>query len=305
MQEFSSYKRLIDQKALSFLRSKEKDIQTISPWGTDALTRLIAFVDKGKTLRGSLVLFTMQAVGKPINDDCVSVGAAIELIHAGLLIHDDIMDLDRLRRKKPALFVQYETLLDKHSKEPLRVGQSLAMCVGDLSYFLAFELLSTVKNYRILEYCVKEFACVAVAQMDDAAPQVLEKLTKEKILRTYRYKTGRYSFSMPMVTGAMLAGGGQSVQKKLEQLGEVMGVLFQLRDDELSVYGNTTRTGKPVDSDRRNRKQTLLSVEPSFARKQKQKCINICEKKIRSLPFSDNNKTTLRQLLTFVSSRDS
>ena len=295
----------MDQKAITFLRTKKDVFQQVSPWGSDAVTRLISFVDQGKTLRGSLILFTARALGKEIDEDILSTAAAIELVHAGLLIHDDIMDEDALRRGAPSIYMQYEKVLTGNSENAVHDGRSLATCVGDLTFFLAFELLSSVKNIMVIELCAKEFASVTIAQMNDVAPGTLEKQTKETILRTYRYKTGRYSFSMPMVAGAILAGANSSVQNTLAQLGEAMGILYQLRDDELGAYGDTTKTGKPVGSDHRSRKQTLLTSDPTFANTQKQKYSDVCEKEIKALPFSTSDKVILRDLLTFVSARES
>jgi geranylgeranyl diphosphate synthase type I len=74
----------------------------------------------------------------------------------------------------------------------------------------------------------------------------------------YAHKTGRYSFSLPLVAGALLAGKTLDQCKSLEALGEHMGVAFQIRDDELGIFGSQEELGKPIGSDIREGKKTLF-----------------------------------------------
>ena len=71
-----------------------------------------------------------------------------------------------------------------------------------------------------------------------------------------RYKTGRYSFSLPLLAGAMLADAPAELRGKLETFGESIGLLFQIRDDELGLFGDERELGKPVGSDVREGKKT-------------------------------------------------
>ena len=90
---------------------------------------------------------------------------------------------------------------------------------------------------------------------------MLETADAEKaVLDLYRYKTGRYTFSLPLMMGATLAGSDAATLAKLERLGEDLGILFQLKDDEIGIFGDEAETGKPIGSDIREGKKTLFYV---------------------------------------------
>jgi geranylgeranyl diphosphate synthase type I len=105
----------------------------------------------------------------------------------------------------------------------------------------------------------RELVAVGLAQMNDIALAVdLSRALPADIINLYRYKTARYTFSLPMTSGALLAGQEEEVVRSLEKLGEVLGIIFQIKDDELGVYGRTSRTGKPVGNDIQEGKKTLF-----------------------------------------------
>lgn len=211
--ELLSYKKPLHAYLLRFLKARQ--FNEIGPWGPDATKRISQFVTAGKGIRGSLALFSYQAFSKQKNiTPALPLAGGLELIHAGFLIHDDIMDHDDLRRGKPSMHVQ--------------VGESVAICMGDLSCILGYESFSKLP---ILSYISKELSKVTIAQMHDVSSSGDPLI--EDILRLYRFKTARYTFSLPLASGAMLAGANATTITQLEALGEHMGILFQVRDDEL------------------------------------------------------------------------
>lgn len=85
-------------------------------------------------------------------------------------------------------------------------------------------------------------------------------MSLDDVLRVYRYKTGRYTFSVPLSLGALLAGADEGVRGALEEVGELLGVVFQIRDDELGLFGSEEEIGKPAGSDVREGKRTVFWV---------------------------------------------
>jgi geranylgeranyl diphosphate synthase type I len=81
-------------------------------------------------------------------------------------------------------------------------------------------------------------------------------VSEKDVLELYRYKTGRYTFSLPLSSGALLAGADEQQRQRLEHIGELLGIVFQLRDDELGLYGDEKALGKPIGSDVREGKKT-------------------------------------------------
>ena len=84
--------------------------------------------------------------------------------------------------------------------------------------------------------------------------------SESRVLDLYRLKTARYSFSLPLVLGCLLAGGPAALRLGLASCGETIGMIFQLVDDELGLFGTEAELGKPIGSDIRQGKKTLLNV---------------------------------------------
>ncbi len=254
------YKPQIDASLIKLLSKHKKSLTEVNYWGEDVIERLIPLATSGKTIRGSLVLFAYELFGEKIHDSVIEVAAIIELLHTSLLIHDDIMDGDKIRRGKQSIYVQYQELCaHKNVPNALHIGKSMGICTGDLGFFIAFSTLSSLSisaNMRLslLHILSRELSFVGVAQMQDID---ISARTENEILSLYKYKTARYTFSLPLAVGGILAQQSASTIKQLEILGEHLGILFQIVDDQLNLFGDAKTTGKPVGSDLRERKQTL------------------------------------------------
>jgi geranylgeranyl diphosphate synthase type I len=159
--------------------------------------------------------------------------------------------------------------------DPAHNGSSLGICAGDLAYFSAFSILAglDVPGDVARQVCLtaaRELALVGVAQMQDVANGAVRREStnpfrdapaspdEESILLLYRYKTGRYTFSLPLSIGATLAESTPEAIASLEEAGEALGILFQLKDDELGLFADEDELGKPVGADIREDKKTLF-----------------------------------------------
>jgi geranylgeranyl diphosphate synthase type I len=199
-------------------------------------------------------------------NEALPLACALELFHAAFLIHDDIMDGDAVRRGKPSMHAQ--------------VGESVALSIGDMAIFCGYDVLSHL-GQELVSYISRELANVTVAQMHDVYPR--EEQTRDALLHTYTYKTARYTFSLPLAAGAILAGAPGETIAQLERLGESMGILFQIRDDEL-------------DGD----VPSVLEKDLVVIRgKHKKVCMQILD----TLEVSAESKQTLLDMLEFVQSR--
>jgi len=251
--------------------------------GRDAANRLEEFTSRGKMLRGCLVKLGYDLI-KGINpvtpesekESAMLAGAAMELFQSGLLAHDDIMDRDRVRRGAPTMHVGYEHTLKRGGyDDPAHHGEALAICAGDLAYFAAFQLLSEMpasatRSVQAIRMAARELCVVGIAQMQDVANGAVAQgsvnpfrdaptePSEEDILALYRYKTGRYTFSLPLALGCTIADGSDAERIALEEAGEELGVLFQLKDDELGLFADEKVLGKPVGADIRENKKTLF-----------------------------------------------
>jgi len=266
---FEGTKQQISGYLKEFLAEKAAKFSTINSLGKDVCDRIYDFAIQGKMIRGGLVSlgFTMSRNGhlpKAGAQQMIQAGAGVELFQSALLMHDDIVDRDQLRRGFGSVFYQYTEMADRAGiADPYHLGESLGICAGDIAYFLAFEVLSRLEIspsiYRRIQQLVsRELAYVGIAQMQDILWGGSNKsVTDEQVLHMYLYKTGRYTFSLPLMIGGLLAEQNEHTLHLLEQVGEHMGIIFQLKDDEIGLFGDQSEIGKPIGSDIREGKKTL------------------------------------------------
>lgn len=301
-----THKKEVDAHLAAFL-SRSGGAFAVLPWSQDAFKRLAAFAVAGKTVRGSLVVYTYRLFKTDLPSVVLDAAAGTELIHSGLLIHDDILDRDMIRRRMPTLHSQYEQYAAmRKGTEIAHFGVSQAINIADLAYFLAMRLFAALPgalNARIAD----EVTAVALAQMQDVTGGHIpaEPYDRNSVLALYRYKTARYTFSLPMMLGAGLAEADARTVSSLESLGESLGILFQIRDDELNAHGTPMLTGKSAGSDAANGKQTLASVTtPSELEKLRRTNRIQAQNTIRALHISDSRIRELMALLRFCEERD-
>ncbi len=264
---FSQRKQAVNSCLQSFLERKKQEMEKGIPWGEDVLERLKSFSANGKMVRGGLVLLAHRMYDGQAEEAACCTAAAMELLQSAFLIHDDIMDQDSLRRGEKTVFQQYvETGGQKGFSEARRFGESMATCVGDVAFFLAFELLNDLPvdseiRRQVAGLTLRENFKVGLGQMQDVYFGFLPGTVSEKeILTVFRCKTATYTFILPLLAGAVLAGRRESQLNSLRQFGETMGVLFQVRDDDLGLFGESDELGKPVGNDIRQGKKTLYHL---------------------------------------------
>jgi geranylgeranyl diphosphate synthase type I len=251
------------------------DYDGVNSWGRDTLARLLDYACGGKMLRGALACFTHDMYSGGCHEAAVAAGAAMEIFQSAFLVHDDIMDRDQIRRGKPAMHAQYTSLASTEGlPDPVHLGEALGICAGDLALFIAFDILSRAParpdaKVRLFSCFCRELEYVGLAQMADVWQGAgNEGAAIEDILALYRCKTGRYTFSLPFAAGLILAGQDEQCVNRFVLLGEKMGILFQIKDDELGLWADEKELGKPVGSDIAENKKTLHR-EILFARADK------------------------------------
>lgn len=205
----------------------------------------------GKRLRALLCLFACQAV-KGQWQQALPAAAAVELIHAYSLIHDDLpaLDNDDWRRGKPS----------NHK----RFGEDLAILAGDALQSLAFELL--LKTDQPAELCLKLIAelVIAVGPEGMCAGQVMdmhapENPNAEMILKTYQLKTGAL-IRAAVRMGALLGHASDMQLEALTDYAEKLGQSFQIIDDLLDISGSFEELGKTPGKDSEQNKLTYPAI---------------------------------------------
>ena len=261
------------QAELDTFLSRQRDmLRTVSSElavvGDLALT---AFVG-GKRLRPLFCYWGARAAGgRPDDPGILRSAAALELLQAAALVHDDVIDGSDTRRERPAAHRHLEVHHRRRgwSGDAERFGVGAAILVGDLFLVWSDQLFSASglggaaleRGRRLFDLMRTE---VMAGQYLDIVAQSLPEPDPEVIATVLRYKSARYSVERPLQIGAALAGGSDALIGALSDFGLPVGEAFQLRDDLLGVFGDPRITGKPSGDDLREGKRTML-VAHAFA----------------------------------------
>jgi len=211
---------------------------------------------QAKRLRASLVYYGyLMGKTKP-NEEIWKAMEAVELVQTALLMHDDFMDEDKLRRGLPTT-QEYFAEGDKH------YGESMAVDVGDVVLCLGFERMMECnfdeeKVLRATKLLIRGITETGFGQAFDISLPKLGGLTERKVLAVHRTKTAIYTFQNPLVVGGVLAGLAEKDLDILKEYAVFAGIAFQLQDDVLGMFGDSKKTGKSADSDLLQGKSTLL-----------------------------------------------
>lgn len=234
---------------------------------TDLAEQVRVLVDRGgKRLRPLMTLLSYQGYGGTNQAESLPVAAATELLHAFLLIHDDIIDRDFRRWGGPNITAVY---LDRYSYtmsqgDALHFAQSQAMLAGDICQNLTQQAIlgtdldadAKVQLLTLFNAVTKQVLCGELADVHFS--NLATPPSKDEVLAMYNDKTASYSIVLPLQAGAIMAGAPESELELLAQIGQKLGVAYQLQDDLLGVFGDQSKTGKPPAGDLREGKYTAL-----------------------------------------------
>lgn len=216
----------------------------------------------GKRLRPSFCRWGfVGAGGSPDDPRITDAGAALELMHAFALFHDDVMDDAVSRRGTPTT---HTVFAEAHAAggwagESRRFGEGVAILVGDLTFVMADQLLLDAPRdaWMIWNELRTE---LNIGQLLDIVGSVRGDRRLDKAERICRYKSGKYTVERPLHLGAVLAAPDRAGEllPALSAYGLPLGDAFQMRDDVMGAFGDEAVTGKPVGGDLREGKPTPL-----------------------------------------------
>lgn len=249
-------KRDVDERLEAFFEEKLRAVATQGSEVTAMLASLMRLgLRGGKRIRPAL-LYLGYRVASPRGsaDVALRAGLVLELLHTYLLVHDDWMDGDALRRGGSTVHAE----LARRFSDP-HLGAAMAVLAGDYSAGLASEVLATVPMPDDRAGAVLE--CYARMQVDVVAGQVLDVAGRGHDPEVaYALKTGSYTVRGPLRMGALLGRAQPAVLRALDRFAVPAGVAFQLADDLLSAFGSTASTGKVLGNDLRAGKRTPLAL---------------------------------------------
>jgi geranylgeranyl diphosphate synthase type I len=216
----------------------------------------------GKRVRAKFVMLGYRAAGGLDVHVAAQAGAAVELVHAYALLHDDVMDRSDTRRGRPSFHRVLEQChrASASAGDSHWFGMSAAVLAGDLVAAWADDLVADLpvdaatlrRGRRVFAALRREAA--AGQYLDLCGPDGADGWRRIALL-----KSARYSVTRPLLFGAALAGPtDERLTAALEAYGDHLGVAYQLRDDVLGMFGDTAEMGKSNLDDVRQGKRTLL-----------------------------------------------
>ncbi|MCI4566855.1 farnesyl diphosphate synthase [Lysobacter sp. CFH 32150] len=224
-----------------------------------------AALDGGKRMRPLLVYATGTAFGADATT-LDAPAAAVELIHAYSLVHDDLpaMDDDSLRRGKPTVHVAFD--------------EATAILAGDAMQSLAFELIADASLPAQTRVAMLRELSIAAGTRGMCGGQALDidatgnanAIGADELQRLHALKTGAL-LRASVRLGSIAAGVDAETMQRLDIFADALGLAFQIRDDLLDVEGDSTTLGKTAGKDAAQAKATfpaLIGLDASRARLQ-------------------------------------
>ncbi|PAE90358.1 polyprenyl synthetase family protein [Shouchella clausii] len=236
-------RQLVDKKLPEYVRELEAEHRL-----KEAM--LYSLEAGGKRVRPVLLLAVLEAYNQPILHG-LDTACAIEMVHTYSLVHDDLpaMDDDDLRRGQPTNHKVF--------------GEATAILAGDALLTQSFALIANADTPLSAKTKVSIIAALSKAagasgmvggQLADMFAEG-KQLTVEQLANVHKRKTGEL-LAFSIEAGALIAGVSNEERSKLNEFGQEIGLLFQIKDDILDVEGDSIAIGKPVGSDAVNNKST-------------------------------------------------
>ncbi len=249
-----------------FFVAEKKEAKRIDPFLYHNIAAMEELVCRyGKRLRPVLTIFAYQAAGGKDVAAVEKASVALELFHNFLLVHDDIIDQDSMRHRGPSLHEVYRQYHRRHRLvgDARHFGESIALVLGDIlaSYcntILIQSNFSLEQRQAVLLQMSRATKEVGFGQNFDILAGAKKRVTEKEVLRIHYYKTAKYTIENPILVGGIFGRMNKTALRRLARYSLPLGIAFQIQDDILGMFADEKKLGRPVGSDLREGKQTLL-----------------------------------------------
>ena len=263
----------VTEQLRTYLDERRRACEYIGTEYAELTAALEEFVLRGgKRLRPVFAYWGWRAVidpaDQPADPGVLRLFAALELLQACALVHDDVIDNSDTRRGLPTV---HRIFADRHRERGWRgsstqFGLSTAILAGDLALSWADDLVAGADipapaRHRVRQVWRHVRTEVLGGQYLDIVAESSAAESVASAMNVNTYKTASYTVTRPLQLGAAAAADRPDVQQIFHQVGNDLGVAFQLRDDVLGVFGDPAVTGKPSGDDLRSGKRTVLLAE--------------------------------------------
>ena len=293
--EQSAYLNAFNTLMVEFFAAQRELLEGISPETLPLLEAIESLSIGGKRLRALLSYWGWRgAGGAPVTEQrgswsIVKAGMAVELFQTSALIHDDIIDRSDTRRGTLSVHKRFEAAHEQNSwrGDAFNYGLTGGILAGDLTLAWSAEVFASLGEGAIYGSPARTIfdrmrSEVLAGQYLDVYSEVLDTedadSALQRALNVIRFKSAKYSCEHPFTIGGALALQARALESGAGAISEQHPVLagyrafglplgegFQLRDDELGVFGQPEVTGKPAGDELREGKRTVLVALTSAA----------------------------------------
>lgn len=222
----------------------------------------------GKRIRGALAMTSYYMLGGKDDEVALQAARAIEMLHAYILMVDDIQDRSEIRRGGATAHILLKNYHEAHhlKDDSLHFGESIAMngfLFGAHSALNVLAELNVPAEYRLaaIKNVNRHFIATAHGQSMDIFNEVFETDSEDNVNKVLLWKTAFYTFMNPLQLGALLAGADKIQLHKLEAYSLSAGRVFQITDDIIGIFGSEDKSGKSSLDDIKEGKRTILTVK--------------------------------------------
>lgn len=264
--ELKEFKERLDPKIGAYFDAAIETASKEDTFVADALRYSREFIlAGGKRLRAAFMYYGYIGAGGTEKDKILGTSMSIELVHAFLLVHDDIIDKDDTRHGVATLHRHYADIgkVLFRGKDTDHFGNSMAIIIGDMLGAFGNDIIFSSafpleQKFRALSKLQDIVSFTVIGQAQDVYMEYMGEASETEILAMYRNKTAKYTVEGPLYLGALLAGASDAILQGFTAYALPLGIAFQIQDDILGTFGNAKRLGKPIGSDIAEGKVTLL-----------------------------------------------
>ncbi|NRB10880.1 MAG: polyprenyl synthetase family protein [Rickettsiaceae bacterium] len=225
---------------------------------------------RGKRIRPILTILTAKMFGyKGMNDTYLA--AAVELIHLATLLHDDVVDGSKMRRFLPTANVVW--------------GNKASILVGDFLFSQSFKLIVATKSLQAMTILSKASAIICEGEISQLAKLEENRIiTEDEYTQIINAKTAEL-FAASCEVGTIISVEGKEYSNIMRDFGAILGNIYQIADDSLDYFSNSSKVGKNIGDDFIEGKVTLplILLHKKLMTKDQEKLITLIKSPLRTI----------------------
>lgn len=267
--QLHAYQQRLNQEIQQYAKQARK--QVLQSYGSNARLETDAYLAilerGGKRIRGSLTLLGYEMCGGKDSQMIIKAALAVEMMHAYILIIDDIQDHSQTRRGGPSAHQQLAQYHQQkqYAQDDYHFGISIAMnaaLAGAHQATIELALLDAPQELKLKAISImnRTMAVTAHGQTQDIMNEVVPHVELADIEKTLEWKTAHYTILNPLHVGMVLAGADCHATDAITTYALHTGKAFQVSDDILGIFGSEFASGKSPMDDIREGKRTVLTV---------------------------------------------